>query len=95
MATAAKVLDETRFEARARIGDIVALGIVVVVGAVLLFEMYTLGYSAAEAAAKGGALVFERDRRFVMMLIEAAVVVAGFGWIVYRLFSGSARRVGG
>lgn len=95
MATAAKVLDETRFEARARIGDIVALGIVLVVGAVLLFEMYTLGYTAAEAAANGGALVFERDRRFVMMLIEAAVVVGGLGWIVYRLFSGSARRVGG
>jgi len=95
MATAARVLDETRFEARARIGDIVALGIVLVVGAVLLFEMYTLGYTAAEAAAKGGDLVFQRDRRFVMMLIEAAVVVGGLGWIVYRLFSGSARRVGG
>jgi hypothetical protein len=94
MATAAKVLDETRFEARARIGDIVALGLVLVVGGVLLFEMYTMGYTAAAAAADGTG-VLDRDRRFVMMIIEAAVVVAGMGWIVYRLFTGSARRVGG
>lgn len=95
MATATRVLDETRFEARARIADIVAIGVVLVVGAVLLFEMYTLGYTASEAAARGGDLVLQRDRRFVMMIVEAAVVIAGFGWIVYRLFSGSARRVGG
>lgn len=94
MATAARVLDDARFEARARIADILALGLVVVVGAVLLFEMYTMGYTAAAAAATGAG-VLERDRRFVMMTVEAAVVVAGMGWIVYRLLSGSARRAGG
>ena len=92
MATAAKVLDQTRFEARARIGDVVALGLVVVVGAALLFNMYTLGYTAATATA---ADTVARDKRFVVAIIEAALVVGGFAWIVYRLFSGSARRVGG
>ena len=95
MAAPTKVLDETRFEARARIGDVISLGLMVVVGSALLFEMYTLGYTAAEASRVGGDLVFSRDRRFVFMLVEAALVMAGFGWIVYRLFSGSARRVGG
>ncbi|HET6404394.1 MAG TPA: hypothetical protein VFH78_07090 [Candidatus Thermoplasmatota archaeon] len=94
MATAAKVLDETRFEARARIGDVIALGLVVVVGAALLFNMYTLGYTAGELA-RGSGDVVARDKRFVMAIIEAALVVSGFAWIVYRLFSGSARRVGG
>lgn len=94
MATAAKVLDETRFEARARIGDVVALGLVVVVGAALLFNMYTLGYTAGEIA-RGGGDVVARDKRFVMAIVEAALVVGSFAWIVYRLFSGSARRVGG
>ena len=94
MATAAKVLDETRFEARARIGDILAVGLVLVVGGVLFFEMYTMGFTAAAAAADGSG-VLDRDKRFVMMIIEAAVVVASMGWIVYRLLSGSARRVGG
>lgn len=95
MAAPTKVLDETRFEARARIGDVIALGLMLVVGSALLFEMYTMGYTAAEAARAGGDLVFSRDRRFVFMLIEAALVVGSFGWVVYRLFSGSARRVGG
>lgn len=95
MAAPTKVLDESRFESRARIGDIVALGLMIVVGAALLFEMYSIGYSAAEAAANGGDIVFERDQRLVMMIIETAIVVGSFAWIVYRLFSGSARRVGG
>jgi len=54
--------------------------------------MYTLGFTAATAT---GADTINRDKRFVMAIIEAALVVAGFAWIVYRLFSGSARRVGG
>lgn len=95
MATAARVLDETRFEARARIGDIVALGVVIVIGAALLFEMYSLGYTAGEAMRDGGDVVLARDRGFVFMLIESALVVGALAWIVYRLFSGSARRVGG
>lgn len=95
MATAARVLDETRFEARARIGDILALGVVLVVGAAMLFEMYTLGYNAGEAVRNGGTLVLARDKSFVLMLIEAAVVVMGLSWIVYRLFTGAARRAGG
>ena len=95
MATAARVLDDTRFEARARIGDVVALGILLVVGAALLFSMYSVGYSAGEVARSGGGEVFARDRTFVLMLIETAIVMGAFGWIVYRLFSGSARRAGG
>lgn len=95
MATAAKVLDETRFEAKARIGDVVALGLVVAVGAALVFDMYSLGYTAAKAASMVESDILARDRAFVRMLIEACLVVAGLGWIAYRLFSGSARRVGG
>lgn len=95
MATAARVLDDTRFESRARVGDVIALGIILVVGAALLFEMYSLGYTAGEVARSGGDDVFARDRAFVFMIIETAIVMAGFAWIVYRLFSGSARRVGG
>jgi hypothetical protein len=95
MATAARVLDDTRFEARARIGDVIALGLILVVGGVLLFEMYSIGYTAGEVFRSGGEEVFARDQGFVRMLIEVAVVMAAFAWIVYRLFSGSARRVGG
>lgn len=95
MVAATKVLDETRFESRARIGDIVALGLLMVVGAVLLFEMYSIGYTAAEASRAGGNIIFERDRRLVFMIIEAVVVSGSLSWIVYRLFSGSARRAGG
>lgn len=95
MATATKVLDDTRFEARARIGDVVALGLVLVIGGALLFEMYTLGFTAGEAMRGGGELVLARDRSFVLMMIEAAVVIGAFSWIVYRLFSGTARRAGG
>lgn len=95
MTAATKVLDESRFEARARIGDVVALGLVVVVGAALLFNMYTLGYTASSVAGGSVADVTTRDKRFVMSIVEAALVVGGFAWIVYRLFSGSARRVGG
>ena len=95
MATAARVLDDTRFETRARVGDILALGIVLVVGAALLFEMYTVGYTAGEVARAGGGQVFARDRTFVFMIVEAAIVMAGVSWIAYRLFSSSARRVGG
>lgn len=95
MATAAKVLDLSRFEARARIADVVALGIVVAVGAAFAFDMYSLGYQASRVAELGGDAVFARDRAFARALIEAAIVVGGLAWIVYRLFSGSARRVGG
>lgn len=95
MATAARVLDDTRFEARARIGDVVALGLILVVGATLLFEMYSIGYSAGEVFRNGGGEVFARDQAFVRMLVEVALVMGAFAWIVYRLFSGSARRVGG
>ncbi|HUR69950.1 MAG TPA: hypothetical protein VM370_11950 [Candidatus Thermoplasmatota archaeon] len=93
MATATRVLDDTRFEARARIGDVIALGIILVVGGALLFQMYTIGYSASEAARTGD--VYARDKTFVFMIIETAIVMLGFAWVVYRLFSGSARRVGG
>lgn len=94
MATVAKVLDRTRFEARARIADIVALGLVVVVGAALVFDMYTFGYTAAQLALVGGDVV-ARDRAFVRMLVEAFIAAIAFCWIAYRMMTGSARRAGG
>lgn len=94
MATAAKVLDRSRFEARARLIDVFALGVVVVVGAALVFDMYSLGYTAAEAASEGGDAVFERDRAFVRMVMEAFLAAAALSWIAYRLLSAGARRGG-
>lgn len=94
MATPTRVLDDTRFEARARIWDIVALGLMLVVGGTLLFEMYTIGYTASQAAADGTG-VLGRDRTFVFMIIEIAIFTAAFCWTAYRLLAGSARRVGG
>lgn len=94
MATVAKVLDRTRFEARARIIDILALGLVVVIGAALVFDMYTFGYQAAQAVASGGAGIVARDQVFVRMLAESFISAAALCWIGYRLLSGSARRAG-
>lgn len=95
MATAAKILDEHRFEARARIADVFALGLVIVLGAALVYDMYSFGYSAAAAASTGGSAVLQRDQAFVRMLAEAFLAAAGMSWIAYRLLSGSARRIGG
>lgn len=95
MATAAKVLDRSRFEARARIADVFALGVIVVAGAALVFDMYAAGYSAAEAVMKGGESVVARDRAFVRMIIEAFVGAVAISWIAYRLFSAGLRRAGG
>lgn len=96
MATsAARILDRSRFEARARVGDVLALGLVLAMGAAMVFEMYSLGYTASQASGEGGGLVFERDRGFVRVLIEGFVAAAGLFWIAYRLLVASARRVGG
>jgi hypothetical protein len=86
------ILDQARFEARARFGDVVALGVLVVAGAALLTTMYLLGDSAASAAATGGSIVFTRDRTFVQAMFEGVLVAFSLGWIVYRLFSRAARR---
>lgn len=91
MANAAKILDQHRFEARARIADVVALGLLLVVGFFLMVEMYRLGHSLSAAAADGS-LVAGRDARFVIVGVEGAVVAGCLSWIAYRLFS--ARRVG-
>lgn len=93
-ATTTKVLDRTRFEARARLLDIVACGILLVGGATLLFEMYTLGYTAAVLDGNAGSVI-PHDRGAVRMIIEAFITALGFSWIAYRLFAGSAKRVGG
>ncbi|HEX2021158.1 MAG TPA: hypothetical protein VHH36_00475, partial [Candidatus Thermoplasmatota archaeon] len=92
--TAAKVLDRTRFEARARVGDLLALGLLVVVGFSLMVDMYALGHSASQAAGDAG-VVFQRDATFVRMLVQAGVVAIATSWIAYRLLSASARRLGG
>ena len=57
--------------------------------------MYSVGYTAGEVARGGGAEVFARDRTFVFMIIEVAVLMGALSWIAYRLFTGSARRAGG
>ena len=94
MATVTHVLDRGRFEARARIADILALGVVVVVGAALVFDMYTFGYTAAQLASGSGSVV-SRDQRVVRMLAESFLAAAALCWVGYRLLSASARRSGG
>lgn len=98
MATATtKVLDRTRFEARARIIDIVAYGLLLVAGAALVFQMYTLGYSASQLTLSPGdpAAIIQHDKAAIRIAIEAFLAALGFGWVGYRLFSASAKRVGG
>lgn len=95
MATTTRVLDDVHFESRARIGDILALALILVIGGALLFGMYSVGYSAGEVSRTGGGQVFARDRTFVYMLIEVAALMSAFSWIAYRLFTASARRAGG
>jgi hypothetical protein len=90
MATAAKVLDRNRFEARARIGDLIALGLVVVVGFSLMVDMYAVGHASATNPSDTS-----RDAQFVRAIAEFGIVVAALCWIAYRLFSGGARRAGG
>lgn len=93
MADAAKILDRNRFESRARIFDFAALGGLVVIGAALVFDMYTFGYLARVAEESGG--IVARDQRFVRMLIESFLSACALGWIAFRLFSASVRRAGG
>lgn len=92
MATAAKILDQHRFEARARVMDVLALGLLLIAGFFLMVEMYRLGNTLAQAAAEGGQLVAQRDARFVVVGVEGCIVALALGWISYRLFSG--RRLG-
>ena len=88
-----KILDRHRSESRARIGDIAAMGLLLVTGAALVFDMYTFGYFAANPSALGG--VVGRDQRFVRMLAESFLAALSLAWIGVRLFVQSARRVGG
>ncbi len=92
MAHAAKILDHHRFEARARIVDVLALGLLLIAGFFLMVEMYRLGNTLAQAAAEGGQLVAQRDARFVVVGVEGSIVALALGWISYRLFAG--RRLG-
>ena len=92
MATAAKILDQHRFEARARIVDVLALGLILIAGFFLMVEMYRLGNTLAQAATQGGQLVAQRDARFVVVGVEGCIVIMALSWISYRLFSG--RRLG-
>lgn len=95
MATATKVLDRARFEARARLIDLFALGLLIVTAFSLMVDMYYLGATSIRAAAEGGSLVFDRDARFVRMLLQAGLFTASFGWTAYRVLSANARRAGG
>ena len=89
MATAAKILDQHRFEARARIVDVVALALVFIVGFFLMVEMYRLGFTLSTT---GPGDVASRDARWVVVGVEGAVLAICLFWVSYRLFSG--RRVG-
>lgn len=90
MATAAKVLDRNRFESRSRVVDVLALGLVLVVGYSLMADMYSIGFAAGSSPTDTS-----RDAQFFRAVAEAMIVVAALCWIAYRLFSGSARRAGG
>lgn len=88
MATAAKILDQQRFEARARIVDVVALGLVFIVGFFLMVEMYRLGYTLSDA----GQSIASRDARWVVVGLEGCLLALSLFWVSYRLFAG--RRLG-
>jgi hypothetical protein len=92
MATAAKILDQQRFEARARVVDVLALGLVFIVGFFLMVEMYRLGFALSQAGTTGGQSVAARDARWVVVGVEGCILVASMLWVSYRLFSG--RRLG-
>lgn len=91
--TAPHVLDRHRSEARARLVDVLAVGLLLVVAAALFFDMYNFGYSASELA--HGASVPGRDGQFVRMIIESFLAAVALCWIAFRLFSASVRRHGG
>lgn len=93
MATAVKVLDRHRVEARARLVDVAAVLVLAVVSFSLLILMYKLGYSAAQATG-GGQSVLDRDRLFVIAILEGALGTASLCWIGYRLLSAGGRRAG-
>ena len=93
MADAAKILDRNRFESRARIADFASLGLLIVSAAALVFDMYTFGYYAAVPDQAGG--IVARDQYFIRMLIESFLAACALGWIAFRLFTASVRRVGG
>lgn len=95
MATVTKVLDRARFEARARIIDLLALGLLIVMSFSLMVDMYYLGTTAISAAAGGGSLVYTRDARFVRMLLQAGLFTMSFAWVAFRVLSAGTRRTGG
>jgi hypothetical protein len=92
MAAVTKVLDRSRVEARARLVDVLALGLLVATGAALVFDMYTIGYQAAQAGGGGGIVV--RDASLVRLMIESFLAAVALCWIAFRLFAASARRAG-
>lgn len=89
MATAAKILDQQRFEARARIVDVVALGLIFIVGFFLMVEMYRLGFTLSTTTAGD---VAGRDARWVVVGVEGALLTICLVWVSYRLFAN--RRLG-
>ena len=92
MATAAKILDRQRFESRARILDVIALGLVFLVGFFLMLDMYRLGFALSQAGTPAGQSIASRDARWVVVGIEGCLLVMSMLWVSYRLFS--SRRVG-
>lgn len=101
--TAAKVLDRNRFEARARVFDVVALALILMMGGAMLYEMYTIAYhrggqAATEIFSQGQpnvAGIVADDARWAIMLAEAFLAAVGFSWLAYRLFVHGARQAGG
>jgi len=91
LATAVKVLDKHRVEARARVLDVAALLLLGAIVVSLAVIFYRLGWDAARATSFDPS----RDKWFVLVLIEGAVGALAFGWVGYRLFAAAGRRVGG
>jgi len=93
VAAAVKVLDKQRVEARARLLDATAVLVLAVVGFSLMVLMYKLGYSAATATP--GQAVLDRDRLFVIAMVEGALGTASLCWVGFRMLSASGRRAAG
>lgn len=93
MATAVKVLDKHRFESRARVLDVLSIGVLLVAGFALMVTLYRLGFTAGEAYRSGGEIVLTRDALFAVAIVEGALGTLALAWLSFRVFA--VRTIGG